>query len=237
MSVSQNKVFVILARAFGTLVLAAGFIVFITSAPFLKSETDQQVLGESQDDRYSLRSGFQLGTMDAPVLAAVPEAGSPMGLDPTLGLFNAQFFGVEGEQGFTTSEHEIPGVCEGAGQRFIQSDCPECLPLSDLATGSDMLIWQQTLENDVVIRSVSRDCIAFSDEGTPIVGALAFGSGTAKLDARVTVKNAGNVPLLYGARRIAALSLGSWSATYDEVARPSSALGDMASALVWARMA
>ena len=94
-----------------------------------------------------------------------------------------------------------------------------------------MLLWQQSRAGNTIVRAVSRDCISFASDGTPVVGSITFGDGDVSLGSGSVSNNGGSIPLLTGATRLAALSLGSWSATYDSVARPSSALRDMTNVL------
>jgi hypothetical protein len=237
MSITTKTVGKILAKVAGTVVLALGFIVLAGRAPFLASTPDSELSSEYSGPTYSLDPPFQTGNMLSPVLPEISSNGAALDMGPSLGLFNAQFAGVDGAQGFSTNEYSVPGECVGAGRRLINTECPGCVPFGDGSDATDMLLWHQPRAGNTVVRAVSRDCISFAGDGTPVVGSITFGdgdgiaNGAVSLSDESTVNDGGNVPLLAGATRMAALSLGSWSATYDSVARPSSALRDMTNAL------
>lgn len=231
MSVTTKSVSTVIIKVIGTVVLAAGFILFVGQAPFLASGPENEATDGSAGTEMLLPRSVQLGNMQAPVLPSARDIDDFIGSDPTLGLFNAQFFAVGENPGFTSSEHRVPGSCEGAGRRHIASECPDCEPLIDHDADGDMLLWHQPADETGVVRSVSKDCIANAADGTPIVGSLIMGGDELELTNASVVNDNGTVPLLPGATRIAALNLGAWSATYDEIVRPSTAMRDMTNAL------
>jgi hypothetical protein len=92
-----------------------------------------------------------------------------------------------------------------------------------------MLLWMAPAGG--AVQAVSTDCIAVGTDGVPIVGALSM------IDPALDMTDEGSslagdvVPLLPGAVRVAAIEMGDWLAVFDQVARPSTALSDMAIAL------
>jgi hypothetical protein len=96
----------------------------------------------------------------------------------------------------------------------------------------EFLIWQETVEGRDVARVVSGDCVSVNDDGEAIITTLSFHEGHADLTHGSQDPVGKLVPLLPGATRTVSISLGDWSATYDDVPRPSTALVDMANALL-----
>jgi hypothetical protein len=153
-------------------------------------------------------------------------------LQPSFGLFNASFAASDDQPGFRTSEHPVAGDCKDAGHRFLRASCPDCdLIGGETAGAADMLLWNQVIEGRTVLRAVSRNCTGTSPAGLSIVGTLDFEDAPADLGSGAKPPDTGRVPLLAGGKRVASITLGEWSATYDQVPRPSSALSDMTSAL------
>jgi hypothetical protein len=226
----NDQVRIIAVRVLGTVVLAAGFLFFVGTAPFLAIPDEGVVIPEP----VSVVSPPPLTenlAMPPPAIALGPGGLlRTQALQPTLGLFEAEFAGVDDQVGFSTREHAVPGECTNAGRRFIDQECPGCGLLGDAGT-AEMLIWQQTVDGTPVVRSVSRHCIKLAPDGKAIVGTLTFGADSLDLAQRPTDTGSGHVPLIGGATRLASIRLGLWSATYDKVPRPASALQDMASAL------
>jgi hypothetical protein len=225
----SDQVKTIAVRVLGTVVLAAGFLFFIGTAPFMPASEEDVLVAEPLNalgppplpENLAAPPGFALGPGGM---------NGPLALQPTLGLFEAEFAGVDDEVGFSTRQYAVPGECANAGRRFIDQECPGCGLLGDAGT-AEMLIWQQSINGVPVVRSVSRHCIKLAPDGNAIVGTLTFGGESLDLAPGATDSGSGQVPLIRGATRLASIRLGLWSATYDKVPRPASALQDMASAL------
>jgi hypothetical protein len=224
----------IAARALGTLALVIGFVVFVSRAPFLAgadgsgTDPERPPLGVQVPAELLAESG----TMKEALVPTVGPAASGLAFEPSFGLFNGNFAATSNQPGFHTGEHTVSGDCLGAGQRYFESECPGCGLLGGDVTGdTGTLMWQQTIDGKSVVRAVSRHCISMGPDGLPVVGSLTFGDGPAHLGHGAAVPDTTLVPLLVGATRVATISLGDWSATYDDVARPGTALPDMAAAL------
>ena len=220
----------IATRVLGTIVLAAGLLFFIGTAPFMSGPDEGVVAPEPVAIVAPPPLPQNLATPPAGLELGPSGLAGPLALQPTLGLFEAEFAGVGDQVGFSTSEHTVSGECANAGQRYIDKECPGCGLLGDSGS-SDMLMWQQTVDAEPVVRSVSRHCLKMTPDGQAVVGTLQFGEGDLDLAAGRPDKISGHVPLISGATRLASIRIGVWSATYDKVPRPSSALQDMATAL------
>ena len=219
----------IAARVLGTVVLAAGMLFFVARAPFLTApESNDTVQVPVADEPPSVRQavdaahGYALGANGL---------SGPAALQSTFGLFDADFAEFGDDLGFNTREFAVPGECKDAGRRFIDRECPDCGLLGDAGT-SDMLLWQQAIDGEMAVRSVSRHCLRVSPDGQAIVGTVTFGDEKIDLAPQASNAGSGQVPLIAGATRLASIRLGLWSATYDRVPQPSSALREMASALL-----
>lgn len=151
----------------------------------------------------------------------------------TLGLFTAQFAATDSSPGFTTREHRVPGRCEGAGRRYIDQVCPGCQMLADGSVGvpPSMLLWLDPASQGGAVHAVSTDCMAVGPDGVPVVGTLVMNDPALDLAGEGSSLALDVVPLLPGATRLAAIEMGDWLAIFDDVARPSNALSDMAAAL------
>lgn len=226
----------ILIKALATAGLAFGFVVFVAKVPFVPPPpiaTDESESTAQRNDRAVPR----LTTGGMPAGGAVTTEMPPImvtgDMDAGMGLFKASFAGSESEPGFTTEEHRVPGECTGAGRRYLQSKCPHCRIVAaedDLELPS-ALIWTDPADDRSLLRSVSRDCVSIGADGVPIVGVLEFAGPTADLAGDNAAVDGDIVPLLPGATRIAAMEIGPWLAVFDQVARASTALPDMAAAL------
>ena len=230
----RSKGLQIVLRALGTVVLAAGFVVLVGRAPFVRDaayESDATLRATERPESTPVGMQIATGALQSPSLPELTEgASASTDLPPSLGLFKAGFAATDENPGFVTEERKVDGSCSGAGQRFAEAECPTCRQTGDAVAG-EVLFWQETVEGKDVARVVSRDCVSIGDDGVPIVATLRFGEGPADLtEASVDLAN-GIVPLLPGATRVASINLGDMFATYDEVPRPSTALPDMALAL------
>jgi hypothetical protein len=228
----------VLLKSFGTLVLAGAFVWMVGRAPFLPDlSRENAATGNNAQSSYLLRNlNINSGSAPAgpPQWSALPPAAVTAGLEPAMGLFKARFAGDEPGSGFATEEHRVPGECAGAGYRYIRNTCPDCQiinkPLSDKA--QPMLMWTDANVAKGGIKSVSTDCVSIGPDGVPVVGTLSFGDGAVDLSAQSNDIAADIVPLIPGSSRIAAVEIGGWLATFDEVARPSTALHDMTAHLL-----
>jgi hypothetical protein len=220
-------------KALGTAALALGFVFMVGRAPFIANSADEtDIARRTMEAQSSTPPELQIdtGALQSSILPSMPDAtDEDIGFAPTLGLFNASFAASDGHSGFVTAEHRIPGSCADAGLRFIETECPTCEVIGGGEAGdSEMLMWRQVIETKNVFQTVSRNCVSIAPDGVPIVGALRFGEGLANLTEASIDLAEGIVPLLPGATRVASINLGAWFATYDEIARPSTALVDMA---------
>lgn len=234
MSVVKDTLKKIVLRSVGTVVLAAGFVLMVGRAPFVNAPDD--VADRPASDapvRYAMPATGKVGTgaLDGPNLPPSPEEiDENVDVNPSLGLFNARFAATGDSPGFATEEHEIAGPCAGAGLRFIDTTCPDC-QLIDAGPNAEVLLWSEDVDGNTVIRSVSRHCINEPAVGVSVVATLRFEDGPLNFASGVADRTIGRIPLVAGATRVASIDLGQWTATYDEVARPSSALLDMTTAL------
>lgn len=219
----------VLFRVAGTAVLIFGFVVFMARAPFLAGHDPRPDMGDRPPlTSPSIDLAAATGALTGPVLPTGGPSDAGTSLQPSFGLFNADFAAADGQQGFSTSEHAVQGPCRNAGERYFKSVCPDCAPLGgDEAGATDMLMWEQTIDGNDVIRSVSRHCIGTTPAQLAVVGSLTFDNSNSVSLANSNAPDTGDVPLLAGASRVVAITLGNWSATYDDVARPSSAISDM----------
>lgn len=223
----------VIIKGVGTFLLAIAFVAFVTNAPFL-TVPDTDPAEPAAITPMSPAMASKTGAMQGKVLPGAGESDKAiLETQTSFGLFNARFASSLNQPGFSTEEHEVPGSCAGAGRRFFESECPDCVLIGDSESGgTPMLLWRQVINGTESTRAVSSSCTEFSSEGVPIVGSLTFGDDAIDLTNESASEDSSDVPLLAGAVRVASISLGAWSATYDDVARPSSALPDMASALV-----
>ncbi|HNP34698.1 MAG TPA: hypothetical protein PKK10_02490 [Woeseiaceae bacterium] len=224
----------VITRSLGTVVLLFGCVLFMARAPFLHDNTQ----AATHQQRPPLRSPpataalLDPGAMTTPVLPELGPPGASAMLQPSFGLFEANFAATDDQPGFHTAEHPMAGNCTAAGERYFAATCPGCeLIGGSEAQSAEMLLWNQTVDGREVLRAASRNCTGTSATGLAIVGTLDFDTSPVNLGDSTKPVDTHRVPLLAGALRITSITLGDWSATYDQVARPSSALPDMASAL------
>ena len=209
----------IAARVLGTVLLAAGLLFFIARAPFLTVPEEDVVVPAPLTSVESPALPENLASPPPGFALGANGLSGPLALQPTLGLFEADFAGVDGEVGFSTSEDKVAGECKDAGRRYIDQECSGCGLLGDADT-SDMLLWQQSVDGKPVVRSVSRHCLKVAPDGQAIVGTLTFGDDSIELGQGANKTRGGQVPLITGATRLASIRLGMWSATYDQVPQP-----------------
>lgn len=235
MPVTRNSAVQVLLKGLGTLVLALGFIALIGRVPFVpESSYKTQAAADSIRQPGHLLPALQIDTgfiRGEPESRSEPD--SPTVLDPLqppMGLFKASFAATETSPGFTTAEERVPGECQGAGRRYVDMVCANCeLLSSDSKTDPlSMLVWNQYDSGETFSNGVTPDCISVAADGVPVVGVLRFGGNTAALTEGGEQSLASNVPLIAGATRAAEFEVGGWIATLDNVARPSTALTDMA---------
>ena len=230
----KDKVLKIALRSLGTVALAIGFVFMVGGAPFVNNPVDKDAeITPSADSPYVLLADPQVGTgaLDAPNLPPPPGELTDGGdVNPSIGLFNARFAAADGSPGFATEEHEVSGACDDAGQRYVQVECPDCQVINGGAN-SEVLIWSENVDDKTVVRVVSRDCVRESSVGASVVATLRFEDDVVDFTSGVADLSVGRIPLLAGATRVSSINLGQWFATYDEVARPSTALLDMTLAL------
>jgi hypothetical protein len=227
----------ILLKGLGTIVLAGGFVWMVGRAPFMPDITNEsEAVPASARPEYALQNlvidpGGLLREPSQPLLN--PMNPVTAGLEPAMGLYKARFASSESSPGFATEEYRVQGTCTGAGYRFIRETCPDCRILTDHSTDKmpPMLMWTEAGDGERSIRTVSTDCISVGPDGVPVVGTLRFGEGVADLSGESNHSAVEVVPLLPGSSRVAAVEIGGWLAIFDNVARPSTALPDMATAL------
>jgi len=227
----------VLLKSLGTLILAGAFVWMVGRAPFLPNE-----LHSAKESEESARSGYLLRNLNinSGSLSADPSQASTLqpvvtaGLEPALGLFKARFAGDQAGSGFATEEHRVQGECAGAGFRYIRETCPDCEIINKPSPeyAPPMLMWSKAGGTTGGVRTVSTDCISVGPDGVPVVGTLSFGDGVADLAANSNDLAVDIVPLVPGSSRLAAVEVGGWLATFDQVVRPSTALQDMASRLL-----
>lgn len=227
----------ILGKAIGTLLLAVGLVAMVARAPFLPDRSAHTGASPAANPQYSLQNleiapGI-MGQSSSPLLAPpLPEKFA--GLDSGMGLYRARFAATETMPGFATEEHEVEGACTDAGHRYIEKTCPGCqlLPQGPGNASPPMLMWREKGDGTESLRAVSTDCIGVASSGLPVVGTLQLGDGVADLSGGKAAGIAPEiVPLIPGSSRLAAVEIGNWLATFDDVVRPASAVGDMARAL------
>lgn len=231
----KNPVVMVLLKALGTAGLAFGFIVLVGSVPFMPQTTDSR--SNANRAHAVAGSGGAVPRVAASALSsrrAVVAPDEPVSVTGApgmaTGLFEAHFAGNASGPGFTTEEHRVPGPCEGAGRRYLDKACPHCrlIPGSGEAASPAMLMWTEAN----ALHAVSADCTSLAADGVPIVGTLVMNDPTVDLGAGGSDFASDVIPLLPGARRMASVEIGGWMAVFDQVARPSTALADMAAALV-----
>ncbi|HEX5764236.1 MAG TPA: hypothetical protein VFY27_01615 [Woeseiaceae bacterium] len=224
----------IVGKAIGTLVLALGLVVMVGRAPFLPER--EAISGDTPPGHSLQNVKVEPGIMQrssSPLLSP-PFPEKLAGIDAGLGLYKARFAATDSMPGFATEEHEVEGSCTGAGRRYLEETCPGCelLPRKPGDASPPMLMWKEKGDGSESLRAVSTDCISIGPTGLPVVGTLQLGDGVADLSAgRAAGVALDVVPLVPGASRLAAVEIGNWFATFDNVVRPSSAVGDMARAL------
>ncbi len=238
MPVTRKSAIQILLKGLGTLMLALGFVALVGRVPFLPDPDDKPDL--SGGDNHRPEHLLTALNIDTGVIPSQPESAFTPGdmgafdpLQPPMGLFKASFSATATSPGFTTAEQRVPGKCRGAGRRYVETVCADCELLSGVSESEDLsiLVWNQHDGAETVTRAVTPDCISVDTDGTPVVGTLRFGAGAADLTDGRTHSAGGGVPLIAGATRAAEFAVGGWVATLDNVARPSTALADMALAL------
>ena len=220
----------ILLKVLGTVALAAGFLLLVSRAPFVPTAAEPQKAAPAAG-----LAARGLPAIDAGNALAARAGSDWHGLEPPFGLFKGRFGPSSDAPAFATEEHRVAGVCAGAGRRWAAEACPTCKPFaSEASEGTPaLLLWMEQANGANVTRAVTADCAATDPDGTPVVSSITFDDRQPDQNetdpARDTVKS---VPLLPGATRTAALQVGDWLATFDRIARPSTALGDMAGALI-----
>jgi hypothetical protein len=212
----------VIGKVLGTVVLAGGFLLLISQAPFVP-----------ESDEPAPRGG---ATLAAPNVTRVDDdagAGFPDGFEPPAGLFKAYFAASADSPGFGTQEHSVQGVCEGAGKRWSTENCPACAPLATEARDGfpALLLWTETVDGVNRTRAVTADCTEMGSDGLAVVTSITFDDPLSTAGITEPATRGSLVPLLPGATRTAALEVGEWLATFDRVARPSTALGDMVALL------
>ena len=236
MPVKRNALTSIVLKSVGTLALAVAFVAMVGRAPFLPDEVERVDGGSDAAVQPVPGPGIQTAALDGAMALPVQASDHPMPgpLQPSMGLFKANFSGSAEGGGFATAEHRVSGTCEGAGLRYIEEVCPDCQATAGKGQGDlpAMLVWTDPDEPAGSINSVTADCISVSIDGAAIVGTLTLGGDTLDLADGLTSGAAGYVPLIAGATRVAAIEIGGWIATFDHVGRPSTALADMATLLV-----
>jgi hypothetical protein len=221
----------VLGKALGTLLLAAGLVLMVGKAPFLPDRSAGIADSQSELPRLEIEPGI-MGRSSSPLLSP-PAPETLAGLQGGMGLYKARFAATETMPGFATEEHKVEGQCTGAGRRYLEQICPGCQLMAQQSADNSprMLMWMEKVDGGQSMRAVSTDCISVGPDGAPVVGTLQFGGGVADLSAGATGISLDLVPLIPGSSRLAAVEIGNWLATFDDVARPSSAVGDMARAL------
>lgn len=233
----SGNAYSIVGKAIGTLLLAFGLVLMLARTPFLPDRNASTEDSLAANSHYSLENlEIEPGVMgrSASTLLSSPFPEKLAGLDSGMGLYKGRFAATETRPGFATEEHEVEGACADAGRRYIEKICPGCqlLPQAPGDAAPPMLMWREPGDGAESLRAVSTDCIGFGSGGLPVVGTLQLGSGVADLSAgKASGLAADIVPLIPGASRQAAVEIGNWLATFDDVARPGSAVGDMARAL------
>lgn len=234
MSLVKSKPLEIILKSLGTIALAIGFVYMVGVAPFINGPLDTNSESASSTiSPYPAPVDLQVGSgaLDAPNLPPSPAELSDSGeVNPSMGLFNARFASADGSPGFATEEREVSGSCLGAGKRYLQTECAGC-QVMNAGENSEVLIWNEDIDDSVVVRAVSRDCVRETSSGASVIATLRFEDNVVNFTSGMADLSVGRIPLLAGATRLASINLGSWFATYDEVPRPSSALREMASAL------
>lgn len=230
----KGKVLEIVLKSLGTVALAIGFLFMVGGAPFVNSSVDKGTeIAPPASSPYSFPADLQVGTgaLDAPNLPPSPDdLTDGDDVDPSIGLFNARFAAADGSPGFATEEREVSGSCAGAGERYVQIECPGCQVLNS-GVNSEVVIWSKEVDDKVVVRAVSRNCVRETSVGSSVVASLRFEDDVVDFTGGTPDLSVGRIPLLAGATRVASINLGQWFATYDEVPRPSTALLDMTRAL------
>lgn len=231
-----HRVTQVLLKIIATGLLAAAFVALFINVPFLSQLDKSKPRGVAVTDGMNHLKLPALD-IDTGVLppSTLPGLQNPSlsGLQPAIGLFNAQFAQSGGTPGFVTKEHTVDGVCEGAGRRYIERVCPECeIMEGSKQTGQPaMLLWTEPGENGEALRSVTADCTATSPGGKAVVSSLSFGEDGGDLATNSQQMALDIVPLLPGSKRVSAVEMGGWMATMDEVDDPENALDAMSAAL------
>lgn len=161
-------------------------------------------------------------------------------------LFSGSFFLADQDMGFDTRELKTAGPCNGAGLRYIKTDCPDCViaEIESQDGEAPTVYWmkQATGEADVS-GTIYRDCVASNADGSVTVPMLSFSSDTLALTnttASTTSSAPSPIPLIDGQKRISAMSLGDWSIAVDSVENSNNALLAMEAKLLvkgWVRTA
>ncbi|MFT4520726.1 MAG: hypothetical protein ACI9JM_003131 [Halioglobus sp.] len=164
-------------------------------------------------------------------------------------LFSGSFFVADQDMGFDTREVNTAGPCDGAGLRYIKTDCPNCViaEIESQDGEAPTVYWmKQAIGEAEVSGTIYRDCVANNDDGTVTVPMLSFSSDTLAL-ANTAPGTPGTpasvpspIPLVDGHKRISAMSLGDWSIAVDSVEDSNKALLAMEAKLLvegWVRTA
>lgn len=162
-------------------------------------------------------------------------------------LFSGSFFLADQNMGFATREVITQGPCDGAGLRYIRSDCPNCMIAElDAQEGQPPTVYwmQETLGSPEASGTIYRNCVASNDDGTVTVPMLSFRSDTLALAGSAQQNSAAAapspIPLLEGHVRISAMSLGDWFIAVDSVKISAGALAAKEAQLLqdgWVRTA
>lgn len=222
-------------KATGTVMLAAGFLLLVSRAPFLPQSGSSPGATRASSPEHLQLPNLHLGTgvlVPDPSRGPQTAAGDP--LQPFLGLLKSRISATPGKPGFETEEHRVPGACDGAGKRYIETVCPGCQILEgNRERGSPALLtWIQAGNGDTALSAVSADCTGVAPDGVPIVGTVRLGTSAVDLSSGASGDMAGDVvPLLPGANRLAVFEIGNWLATVDEVGSAGTALAEMAGML------
>lgn len=207
----------VIGRVLATLAILGLFYVLLTGVPYLP--------GQSPDTSSSPAAPGSLVTSGAASQLEAIEAGS------VLGLFQGSFAADAAGSGFSSSEQVVDGPCRGAGARYVDAVCPGCpvVPGGDATPGEPgMLLWVEGGTQ----HAVSADCVSINDQQQSIVGVLTFFDETMQLGGETAGSVNSKIPIVPGARRTAAIEMGSWTVAFDEVADTGLALSRMAGLLV-----
>jgi hypothetical protein len=225
----SSRITRVLAKVAATGLLAAGFVVLFINVPFI-SQIDDVVMGRPQVTAITPSLKLPALSMETNFLppSTLPglQAPNAAGLLPSMGLFSARFAQGNGSPGFSTAELTVDGDCEGAGRRYIEQTCRDCQVFAgQVQPGQPQaLTWS---EANGALHSVTADCTGVGADGNAVIAVASLAGG----ELENSDDSQGIVPLLPGGKRLAALKMGSWLATMDDVSEPETALSQMSAAL------